>query len=90
MNLWCPQCLSTKFSYEKINETELEGQAVIKDHMKCKNASCGYEFDIEWFEYLRAEWLRETSEHRFKLNKKKPFHKHTHSHTHTHTHTNKS
>lgn len=78
MNLWCPNCGSTQFYYDKQSESNLPGSndpkdIVIEDHMKCKNKSCNYEFNISWFQYVRENWLRTFNESKFRQFKKKPY-----------------
>jgi len=65
MNIWCPQCGSTRFSYTKLEESA--SPVIIKDHMRCKNPACLYEFKIEWYEPVRIEWIKQVTEARKKL-----------------------
>lgn len=70
MNIWCPECGSTNFYNDKIEETESPTeQYIIKDRMKCKK--CGYAFTIEWFSYVREEWLRDAMDSRILKFKKR-------------------
>ncbi len=66
MTIWCPQCNGLHFYHDKVSEVGEPGilpeEIVVKDHMKCKNRNCNYEFNIEWFAYVRDEWLRQFSE----------------------------
>lgn len=62
MNLWCPQCGAKRFSYTKL--AEMGSPLIMKDRMKCKNPTCFYEFEIEWFETVRTEWIKEMAEAR--------------------------
>lgn len=70
MNIWCPECGSTSFYNDKIEETESPtDQLIVKDKMKCKK--CAYEFTIEWYSYVREEWLREAVDFRIQKFKKR-------------------
>lgn len=73
MNLWCPNCNGTQFYYEKLREvnTTEPGQIIVHDQMKCKNHSCGYEFQIEWYGYIREDWVRENMDQRIQKMKRR-------------------
>ena len=72
MNLWCPRCNGTFFYYDKHGEKNVPDQqdTIVTDHMRCKNKSCNYEFNIEWFSFVREEWIRGMAESKAKFLKK--------------------
>jgi hypothetical protein len=58
MNLWCPECGGTSFFYSTTNKQEDTNDSdltIVTDHMKCK--SCNKEFNIDWYNYIRNDWV---------------------------------
>lgn len=53
MTIWCPTCDNETFNYQNVNF----GADICKDKLKCRK--CGYEFNIEWYSYIRSDWVFE-------------------------------
>jgi len=69
MNLWCPKCNGTTFYYKPIDKPAgssdtIEDELILMDEMKCRNRNCNYEFKIQWYTYVREQWLKDARSRR--------------------------